>query len=145
MLHRYYPNNYLDSSFDPYYEDNPYPIQAPLYYCPYAAEEYYRIPDMLNKQGMPSLPNSWTFGPVKVEWTFSGESINVVLKVFEKAIRDLALTLSKPTVSITTTIGDTTINLKVSADFVKNQISLAGAICMDTVCTTFNNTVIAKW
>lgn len=91
------------------------------------------------------IPDFWTFGPLKIEWSFSGESINVIFKAFEEAVQNVILTLSDPTLSFTTTLGNTTINLKVNADFIKNEISINGAACFDTVCTTFNNTVIARW
>jgi hypothetical protein len=94
---------------------------------------------------IPTLPNYWDLGPIKIEWSFDGKSINAILKVFEKAVREVVLSMAKPMVSITTEIGDTTINLKVNADFVSNFVAISGAVCFDTVCTTFNNTVIARW
>lgn len=119
--------------------------------CPYANNDMYRTANMPNMPMspnpsiLPTLPNSWDLGPIKIEWAFDGSSINMILSMFEKAVKDVVLSMAKPMVSITTDIGDTTINLKVNADFVNNFVAISGAVCFDTVCTTFNNTVIARW
>ncbi|MDP4089893.1 MAG: hypothetical protein Q8930_11565 [Bacillota bacterium] len=128
----YYPYNFMNNGICPCCEQPPC-MRSPQY-------REYSDPEPLVK-----LPDSWTFGPLKIEWAFSGESINVVLKAFEEAVKDVILSLSKPSLTITTSIGETTINLKINADFTNNQITINGAACFDTVCTAFNNTVIAKW
>lgn len=128
-----YPNCYRNENTNPYFAPAPYMRQESMYNSPVVESQMFNIPD------------SWTFGPLKIEWSFNGESISVALKMFENAIREFLLTLSNPRVNVTTTLGDATINLVVDADFVKNRISLSGAFCVDTTCTTFNNTIIAKW
>jgi hypothetical protein len=142
MLPDYSASSYMIPAANPCGQCPPCMGMMPAYTCPFAANTGY-----ITAPGyrIPNLPESWSFGPFKIEWSFDGESINLVVKMFEKAIRDLVLTLSKPSVTISTTIGDSTINLKINADFIKNQVSIAGAVCIDTVCTTFNNTVIASW
>jgi hypothetical protein len=112
------------------------------FHCPYAPNNNYRIAD---EQIIPTLPNFWDLGPIKIEWSFDGKSINAVLRVFENAVKEVVLTMAKPMVTITAEIGDTTVNIKVSADFVNNYVAISGAVCFDTICTTFNNTVIARW
>lgn len=94
---------------------------------------------------MPTLPDSWSFGPLTIQWSFDGNSINLVLKVLEDALENMILTMSKPTVTITTNIGNAAVNLRVDADFTNKKITLNGSACLDTVCTTFNNTLIAQW
>lgn len=128
----YYNNSFMNAGTCPCCQDPP--CMRSLQFPRYAAED----PSI-------TLPDFWTFGPLKIQWSFSGESINVILSAFEEAIKDAVLSLSKPSISFTATIGETTINLKINADFNKNEITINGAACFETICTTFNNTVIAKW
>lgn len=141
-MEQFYPNNYMGAGMNPYYQYPQYMMRgvqsAP---CPFVYQDY-RSLDFID---IPNLPDAWSFGPLKVEWSFSGESINVVFKMFEDAVKELLLTLSNPSLSFTATLGDATLNMKVNADFIKNQLSISGAVCVDTTCTTFNNTVVATW
>jgi hypothetical protein len=138
-----YPNNYMGTGINPYYQQPQYMMRGmqPVP-CPFVPAQDYRSIDFLD---IPDLPDSWSFGPLKVEWNFDGESINLIFKIFEDAVKEILLTLSKPSLSFTATLGEATLNMKVNADFIKNQISISGAVCVDTTCTTFNNTVIASW
>jgi hypothetical protein len=123
--------NYYNPGINPY-NQHPCMRTAPMYRYPATYEDT-------------RLPDSWSFGPLKVEWNFDGESINVIFKMFEDAVKDVVLSLSKPTVTINLTLGDSTVNLKVNADFTQKYVSISGSVCFDTICTTFNNTVVAKW
>lgn len=142
-MEQYYPNYYMNAGVNPYYQYPQYMMRGmqPVS-CPFIPAQDYRTPDFLD---IPELPDFWTFGPLKIEWAFSGESINMVFKMFEEAVQEILITLSKPSLSFTATLGEATLSLKVNADFVKNQIAISGALCVDTTCTSFNNTVIASW
>jgi hypothetical protein len=129
----YYPNCFRNADINPYSAPAPYMSTAPINNSPVVESQMFNVPD------------SWSFGPLRIEWSFDGESINMALKMFENAVRDILLTLSKPSVTITTTLGAATINLTINADFIKRQISVSGVTCYETICNAFNNTIIATW
>ncbi|NLZ48378.1 MAG: hypothetical protein GX895_06255 [Clostridiales bacterium] len=145
MLHYNYPNDYSNQYIDPYY-------YGPDIYRNNHSSDPYTFTSIENdrkqddkKSIIPTLPNSWSFGPLTIHWDFDGQSINMVLKVLEDALENVILSISKPTVTITTNIGNAAVNLRINADFTSKKIVLKGTICLDTVCTSFNNTTIAKW
>ncbi|WP_163193911.1 hypothetical protein [Clostridium thermarum] len=142
MLYYNNPMDYRENNLPQCCQPSFYSNEYHGFHCPYAPGNNYR---MAGEQIIPNLPNSWDLGPIKIQWTFDGKSINAILRVFENAVREVVLTMAKPMVSITAEIDDTTVNLKINADFVNNYASINGAICFDTICTTFNNTVIARW
>lgn len=143
MVHYNFPNDYSNYYIDPLYCGPDFYNDNPTTQLSFLTEGYRKDED--KPSVLPTLPNSWSFGALTIQWSFDGNSINCALKVLEDALENIILSMSKPSVTITTNIGNAAVNLRLAADFTSKKISLKGSVCIDTVCTSFNNTLIAQW